>query len=144
MKCLLNATRWLCGRIVLCLMLGALALPTTAAAQGVTTGSLTGIVKDAQEKPVAGATVLALHVPSGTTYEATTRADGRYTIPGMRVGGPYSVTVAPSGGAAAFEAQTQEDIAINLGVGTDLDFIVRSIAVEVTVTAPSSYAVFSS
>lgn len=144
MKCLLNATRWLCGRIVLCLMLGALALPTTAAAQGVTTGSLTGIVKDAQEKPVAGATVLALHVPSGTTYEATTRADGRYTIPGMRVGGPYSVTVAPSGGAAAFEAQTQEDIAINLGVGTDLDFIVRSIAVEVTVTAPSSDAVFSS
>jgi hypothetical protein len=144
MNRLLNATWWLRGRIVLCLILGTLVLPATVAAQGVTTGSLTGIVKDAEEKPVAGATVIALHVPSGTTYEAVTRADGRYTIPGMRVGGPYSVTVAPSSGGAAFEAQTQDDITINLGVNTDLDFIVRSIAVEVTVTAPTSDAVFSS
>jgi hypothetical protein len=144
MKRLLIATSWLGGRIVLCLMSLSLTLPASAAAQGVTTGSLTGIVKDAQEKPVAGATVLALHVPSGTTYEATTRADGRYSIPGMRVGGPYSVTVAPSAGAAGFEAQTQDDILINLGVATDLDFIVRAIAVEVTVTAPTSDAVFSS
>ena len=144
MKRLLIATSWLGGRMVLCLMFCTLALPSGVAAQGVTTGSLTGIVKDAQEKPVAGATVLALHVPSGTTYEATTRADGRYSIPGMRVGGPYSITVAPSAGATGFEAQTQDDILINLGIATDLDFIVRSIAVEVTVTAPTSDAIFSS
>ncbi|HJR61619.1 MAG TPA: carboxypeptidase regulatory-like domain-containing protein [Vicinamibacterales bacterium] len=144
MKRLLNATLWLGGRMVVCLMLCALALPSAAAAQGVTTGSIGGIVKDAQEKPVARATVLALHVPSGTTYEATTRADGRYTIPGMRIGGPYSVTVAPASGAAGFEPQTQDDIVVTLGVSTDLDFIVRSIAVEVTVTGQSSDAVFSS
>ena len=144
MKCLVNATSWLAGRIVLCLMLGALAMPAAAAAQGVTTGSLSGLVKDAQEKPVAGAVVLALHVPSGTTYEAITRADGRYTIPAVRVGGPYSVTVAPAAGASGFEPQTQDGVEVNLGVATDLDFIVRSIAVEVTVAAQASDAVFSS
>ena len=60
----------------------------------VTTGAITGVVTNEQQQPVAGASVIAIHVPSGTTYEATTRADGRFTIPGMRVGGPYSVTVA--------------------------------------------------
>nr|MBA2302518.1 TonB-dependent receptor [Acidobacteriota bacterium] len=144
MKRLLNATSWLGGRIVLCLMLCALAVAASANAQGVTTGALTGLVKDAQEKPVAGATVLALHVPSGTAYEGTTRADGRYNIPGMRVGGPYSVTVTRGATTtAAFDPQTQNDILINLGVATDLDFVVRSIAEEVTVTAQSD-AVFSS
>ena len=144
MKRLLNATSWLGSRTLVFGVLCALVMPVHAAAQGVTTGALGGIVKDAQEKPVAGATVLALHVPSGTTYEATTRADGRYSIPGMRVGGPYSVTVAPAAGATGFEAQTQDDIMINLGVATDVDFIVRSIAVEVTVTGHASDAVFSS
>ena len=144
MKRLLNATSWLGSRTLVLCAVFALALPTLAAAQGVTTGSLAGLVKDAQEKPVAGATVLALHVPSGTTYETNTRPDGRYTILNMRVGGPYSVTVAPTAGASGFEAQTQDDIMVNLGVATDLDFIVRAIAVEVTVTAPTSDAVFSS
>jgi hypothetical protein len=114
-----------------------------AAAQGITTGALAGRVLDAQQQPVAGATVVAIHVPSGTTYESTTRADGRFAIPGVRVGGPYSVTVAPAAGAS-FEPQTQEDINVNLGVATDLDFIVRAINVEVVVTAEKSDAVFSS
>ncbi|HEX9365620.1 MAG TPA: carboxypeptidase-like regulatory domain-containing protein, partial [Vicinamibacterales bacterium] len=59
-------------------------------AQSVTTGSIGGIVTDGT-KPVAGASVIAIHEPSGTSYEATTRADGRFSIPNMRVGGPYTV-----------------------------------------------------
>ena len=63
----------------------------------------------------------------------------------MRVGGPYSVTVAHGGAGAAFEPQVQENIMVNLGVATDLQFIVNPIAVaeEVTVTAKSD-PVFSS
>src|SRR3970040_2204950 len=79
-------------------------------AQGVTTGQIAGRVVDAQQKTVAGANVIAIHEPSGSTYEATTRADGRFSIPNMRVGGPYSVTVAYTApGAAAFEPQTRTD-----------------------------------
>jgi hypothetical protein len=115
-------------------------------AQGVTTGQIAGIVTDAQQQPVAGASVIAIHEPSGTSYEATTRADGRFSIPNMRVGGPYTVTVAYTGaGSAAFEPQTVQDVIVNLGVATDLPITVRPIAVQETVTVTAqSDTVFSS
>jgi hypothetical protein len=121
--------------LALCAMLW----PVGAArAQGVTTGAMTGIVTNPQQQPVAGADVIAVHEPSGTSYEATTRADGRFSIPGMRVGGPYSVTVAYTGaGGTAFQPETQTDVTVTLGVATDLSITVNPIAVQeqVTVTA---------
>ena len=57
----------------------------------VTTSSLAGRVVDQSGEPVIGAAVMALHEPSGTVYGAVTNADGRYTIQGMRTGGPYKV-----------------------------------------------------
>jgi hypothetical protein len=58
----------------------------------VTTSSLNGKVV-AGKDVVVGATVSAVHVPSGTRYKAVTNIDGRYTIQGMRVGGPYTITI---------------------------------------------------
>jgi hypothetical protein len=115
-------------------------------AQGVTTGQIAGIVVDAQKQPVAGANIIAIHEPSGSTYEATTRADGRFSIPNMRVGGPYTVTVAYTGtGTSAFEPQTRTDVVVNLGVGTDLNFEVQGITVTETITVTAvSDTVFSS
>ena len=112
-----------------------------AHAQGVTTGSITGVVLDAQKQAVPGASVLAVHEPSGTRYEATTRADGRFSLPGMRVGGPYTVTASLTG----FQPQTQKDVIVGLGVASDLQLILGQAAVteEVTVTAQTS-EVFSS
>jgi len=112
-----------------------------AQAQGVTTGALSGVVLDAQKAPVPGAIVVAVHEPSGTRYEATTRADGRFSLPGLRVGGPYTVTATLSG----FQPQTQQDVVVNLGVATDLALTLAQAALteEVTVTAESS-SVFSS
>ena len=65
---------------------------TVAYAQ-VTTSALSGRVVDQAGQPVVGAAILAQHEPSGTVYGAVTNADGRYTIQGMRTGGPYNVEV---------------------------------------------------
>ena len=54
-----------------------------------------------------------LHEPSGTRYEATTRADGRFSLPGLRVGGPYTVTATLSG----FQPRPVKGVIVNLGVG---------------------------
>jgi hypothetical protein len=128
------------------ILLALLVLPVTGAfAQGVTTGALTGVVTDSQMRPVAGASVLAIHEPSGTTYEGTTRADGRFQIPGMRVGGPYTVTVNFVGTGTAFEPQTVQDVTVNLGAVQDVNFTVKSVAVQETVTVTATVdPVFSS
>jgi len=62
-------------------------------AQGVTTASISGLVTDKNGETLPGASVIAVHVPSGTKYGATSRTDGRYDLPAVRIGGPYSITV---------------------------------------------------
>lgn len=62
----------------------------------VTTSSMSGRIVDGKE-PVVGATVVATHIPSETTYGIMTNADGRFNINGMRVGGPYKVVVTSIG-----------------------------------------------
>jgi hypothetical protein len=104
-----------------------------AHAQGVTTGSIAGVVADAQGAVVPGATVTAVHQPSGTSYEAVTQADGRFVLPSVRVGGPYRVSAVLTG----FGTEAREGVNVNLGVTTDLEFKLKvaNIAEEVTVTA---------
>ena len=130
-------------RLVLFLVVCAVAAPVGAQ---VTTGSLNGKILNEQQAGVSGASVIAIHLPSGTTYETTSRADGRFVILNMRVGGPYSVTVAYTGtGGAAFAPETMENVEVNLGVATDLNFAVKQIAVSETVTVTAqSDTVFSS
>lgn len=75
-------------------MLLVVALLITAGVDAqVTTAAMSGKVTDMGNEPIIGATVVAIHQPSGTRYGAITNVDGRYTIQGMRAGGPYNVTV---------------------------------------------------
>lgn len=57
----------------------------------VTSGSISGTVLDNSKNPAVGATVKAIHVPSGTIYGGKTRSNGSFEIRGLRVGGPYRV-----------------------------------------------------
>ena len=101
-----------------------------ADAQGVTTGAISGVVKDAQGAVIPGATILAVHQPSGSTYEAVTQADGRFVIPGMRVGGPYTITASLPG----FTSEAKNNMTVSLGVTQDLDFTLRVANVAETIT----------
>src|SRR3990172_12839641 len=92
---------------------------STLVAQGVTTASISGTVMGDDGRPIAEATVTAVHTPSGTTYSARTRSDGRFTIPGMRGGGPYRVSVARIG----FGNQVKANNFLSLGSATDLAFV---------------------
>lgn len=58
----------------------------------VTTSGISGTVTDQNGSPLAGATVIAVHAPSGTQYGAVTGREGRYNLQGLRAGGPYTVT----------------------------------------------------
>lgn len=86
-------------------------LASTAAIAQVTTSSINGQVTD-DLGPLMGASVVATHTPSGTTYGAVTSEDGRYTLPGMRVGGPYTVEVSYMG----YGTNVTKNITIGLGV----------------------------
>ncbi|HEV8284055.1 MAG TPA: TonB-dependent receptor [Chitinophagaceae bacterium] len=83
-----------------------------------TTSDIQGIVTDEKGSPLAGATISALHIPTGTRYTTTARKDGRYNLPNLRIGGPYLLTVSFVG----FKTETQENITLNLGQEFTSDF----------------------
>ena len=60
-------------------------------AQGVTNATILGSVSDTNGEPLIGANVVAIHEPSGTVYGNSTREDGRFTLPNVRIGGPYTI-----------------------------------------------------
>ena len=72
------------------------ALATSAVHAQETTSTIQGNVT-ANGKAIPNAAVRIVHVPTGTVANATTRADGNYTAPGLRVGGPFTVTVTAKG-----------------------------------------------
>ena len=116
---------------VLCLFLATAA----ASAQTVTTGSLAGVVVDAQRGVLPGATVVATHTPTGTRYEAVTDGDGRFNLLSLRVG-PYTVSAELSG----FRREEQVDVPVTLGEQRTIEFTLKieSIAETVEVIGQSS------
>ena len=108
----------------------------------VTTSALSGRVVDASGEPVIGAAVLATHEPSGTVYGGVTNMDGRYTIQGMRPGGPYSVEIASLGfQKATFTGvilQLAETYALNAKLADDSELLEGTIIVA---EATSKFAV---
>src|SRR5215472_908165 len=92
-----------------------------------TTSQMLGSVSDGKQG-LSGATVTALHVPTGTKYTTTTRRDGRFNLDGLRVGGPYTLTVSYVG----FKTETQDNIVTVLGQDFTSDFTLNPEAKELT------------
>lgn len=95
-------------------------------AQGVTTSSISGQVVDSDNQPLPGATVLAVHEPSGTQYGTATLVDGRYSLAGLRVGGPYSITVSFVG----YETASVGGISLVLGATQNLAHVLSDSGTE--------------
>jgi hypothetical protein len=108
----------------------------------VTSSSIGGVIKDKKSgETLIGASVIAVHVPSGTRYGSITNEDGRFFMPAVRVGGPYKVTVSFVG----YKEQMQEGVFAALGTTANVNMVVASdeaILQEAVVTAERS-SVFS-
>jgi outer membrane receptor protein involved in Fe transport len=89
-----------------------LALPMMMMAQ-ITTSSLSGTVKSSANEPLAGATITAIHQPSGTKYATTTTSTGQFNMANMRSGGPYHIEISFVG----FQTEKQDDIYLKLAEG---------------------------
>ena len=87
----------------------------------VTTSSLNGLVVDESGAPAIGVAVLATHEPSGTIYTVITNEDGRYTINGMRSGGPYSVEFSCLG----FQTMTFTEVTLQLAQTYNLNVTMK-------------------
>ncbi len=93
------------------LMVLMFAMTSSIFAQGVTTSSMNGKVVDSNNEALPGASVVAIHVPTGSKYGAATDFDGFYRISNMRSGGPYRVTISYVG----LEDFVKENITLQLG-----------------------------
>lgn len=74
-----------------------IALATAPALAQNTTAAIGGRISGADGKPEGGATVSVVHVESGSVSNVVTDAEGRYVARGLRVGGPYTITVTKNG-----------------------------------------------
>ncbi|MDX9908443.1 MAG: TonB-dependent receptor, partial [Mariniphaga sp.] len=115
------------------LLVALIVLSATIMQAQVTTSSMSGRVTDA-EGTVIGATVIATHEPSGTTYGTVTNLEGRFNLNGMRVGGPYTVEVSYIG----YGKSTTTNITLSLGENYALNVVLSEQATsldEIVVTA---------
>jgi hypothetical protein len=106
------------------------AAPAAVYAQD-TASSLRGTVTDAGGAPVSGAVVTMVHTASGTASTATTGDTGSFFQPGLRVGGPYTISVMAPG----FEGEVLEGLFLRPGTQAPLQIALSSANVDViTVT----------
>ena len=57
----------------------------------ITTSSISGVVVNEKKEVMVGASVIATHMPTGTTYKTVTNKTGAFVFPAVRVGGPFTV-----------------------------------------------------
>ncbi|MFZ1525670.1 MAG: carboxypeptidase regulatory-like domain-containing protein, partial [Saprospiraceae bacterium] len=106
----------------------------------VTTSAINGLITDTKKEPMIGATVVALHVPSGSEYGVITRVDGRFNINNMNPGGPYTLKVSYIG----YEEVVVENVYLSLGEGSKFDFTMLEAAKQIEEIIVTSSRTFNS
>ena len=94
----------------------------------VTTSSIAGVISDESGKGLPGATVAAVHLPTGTPYGVTTRAEGQFNVPNMRIGGPYRITITYVG----YQTETIENVSLSLGQKLPLNLTLKNGSQQLT------------
>ncbi|HEU4773016.1 MAG TPA: carboxypeptidase regulatory-like domain-containing protein [Lysobacter sp.] len=108
-----------------------------------TSAGLGGQVVGTDGQPVVGAEVTIVHTESGTVSRVTTDASGRYNARGLRVGGPYTVTINKAGAGT----KSEDDIYLPLNqvatVNAQLNNDVTTLASVQAVAAMGGSEIFS-
>jgi outer membrane receptor protein involved in Fe transport len=100
-----------------------------------TSAAIGGRVANGAGAPLVGATVVIVHRESGSSSTLTTDSDGRYTARGLRVGGPYTVTVSQGS-----ERTVRDGVYLQLAETTNLDLVLGANQLEAVVVTGSATA----
>lgn len=93
-----------------------------------TSSAVAGRISGVNNQAVSGADVTIVHEPSGTVSHATTGADGRYIARGLRVGGPYTITITKDG-----KSEKREGVYLQLAETSNVDASIGVNATELAV-----------
>jgi hypothetical protein len=85
----------------------------------ITTSSISGIVKNEKNQALVGATIQAVHTPTGTKYSTSTNKLGNYVLPAVRVGGPYTIQATFVG----TQKEEVSDVNTQLGITSNVNFL---------------------
>ena len=125
---------------IICFIVMLLAFAFSTKAQ-VTTATLSGLVKDQKGVALGSATVTLEFADAGIKQVLITKDDGRFTVPNLRVGGPYKVTVNHVG----YQQAVSDEIFLELGLNNTVEFTLQEAAQElagVTVTGSGGSKIF--
>lgn len=112
-------------------------ISTLAVFSQVTTSNIKGLITDPDGQPLPGASVVAIHSPTGTKYGTATNFDGRFNLLNLRVGGPYVITITYVG----FQDHKLTDVYLELGKSETLDISLQETSEqlgEVVVTGDAT------
>ena len=112
------------------------------AAQGVTTGAVSGFVQDSSGAPIANAQILVTYEPTGFRATATSNTNGLYLLQGLEPGGPYTVVAR----AIGYRPERAAGLRVSISKATRQDFMLATATVqleELVVTSDVDENIFS-
>lgn len=112
---------------ILIVLLSLMYSTSTIYAQGVTTSSIKGKITDTKGEPLFPANIVLTHEPTGALYGTISLDDGRFSIPNMKIGGPYTLLVSYFGYADV----EQKDIYLQLNATSEFDVVMTESQIEI-------------